>query len=380
VSARGTAISWRKAASGSVGAAIWPFVVSRVLVIATLALARLIVTDVHVKSKTAISASHAGLLGWDASWYRRIAEVGYSGAGRQSLRFFPLLPWLAKGVATLPGIDDGAGLLLVSNAAAFVALALVHRIVAFETGDEDAAQRAPWLLALFPAAFVLVMGYAESLLLVAALITFLCLRTRHFAWAGVAALAAGTSRPVGLLLAVPAAVEAVNGWNGAKMKERAARVGAVIGAPVGAAAYLVMSFAYEGSFLLPFREQVSAQNRGGIADPVVTIGNDTRDLLHGVHLGTALHAPWAIVLILLVVVLFRSWPLSYAAYASVTLLVALTAPNLTSLERYGLGCFPFALAITTLTGRRRVHWAVLAASSALLVAYGLLAFLGVYVP
>jgi hypothetical protein len=113
---------------------------------------------------------------------------------------------------------------------------------------------------------------------------------------------------------------------------------------------------------------------------VVTIGNDTRDLLHGVHLGTALHAPWAIVLIVLVVVLFRSWPLSYAAYASVTLLVALTAPNLTSLERYGLGCFPFALAITTLTGRRRIHWAVLAASSALLVAYGLLAFLGVYVP
>lgn len=374
--------SWPREAGESLAAAAWPYAVSRAIVIGAVLLARFLVTDVQIRSKTASAAAHAGLLGWDAHWYELIARVGYGGAGRQSLRFFPLLPLTARGLALLPGVSTGLALLVVSNAAALVAMALLHRLVLLETHNDSSARRAPWLLALFPAAFVLVMGYAESLLLVAALAAFLCLRTERFAWAGVAGVFAGACRPVGLLLVVPACVEGLRRWRGISKPPRGwtTRVAAVLGAPVGTAVYLIWSKAHDGSFLLPFREQVSSANRGAVADPVTTISHDLSDLAHGSHLGTALHAPWAVIFVLLAVLLWRRWPASYGAYATATLVVALTAPNLTSFERYGLGCFPFLLAITTLTERQAVRWAVLSVSGALLAVYALLAFLGVYVP
>ncbi len=372
-------MSFTRQASESLKAALLPFLVSRALVLGALGLARFLVTQVHA-SASARAAAHAGLLGWDAAWYRRIAVVGYTGAGRESLRFFPLFPLFARGLGDIPGVGVSAALLVISNVGALVALALIHRLVVIETGDADAAARAPWWLALFPAAFVLVMGYAESLLLCVALATFILMRTKRFGLAAAAALLAGLSRPAGLLLCVPVAIECVRGLAAADLRSKLSRVAAVLAAPAGAAIYLVWSKAQDGSFLLPLREQVSQKNRGGLADPLKTLFDDARDALHGQHLGTALHAPWALVLVLLAVVLFVRWPVAYGAYATVTLVVALTAPNLTSLERYGLGCFPFALAITTLTSIRPVRWSVFALSSAMLVAYALLAFLGAYVP
>ena len=73
-------------------------------------------------------------------------------------------------------------------------------------------------------------------------------------------------------------------------------------------------------------------------------------------------------------------PASYGWYAVATLAVALTASNLDSLERYGLGCFPFVVAAAMLTKGRGTFLAVIALSGSLLVTYAMLAFLGVYVP
>jgi hypothetical protein len=158
------------------------------------------------------------------------------------------------------------------------------------------------------------------------------------------------------------------------------RAASVVAAPIATACYLAWSKVHDGSFFLPITAQVSSKNRGGIADPFVTIAHDASDLVHGHHLGTALHAPWAVVFVALAIVLFRRWPGSYGAYAAITLAITLTAPNLTSFERYALGCFPFALAVASLTKRRDVCWSALALSGALLAGYALLAFLGTYVP
>ena len=66
--------------------------------------------------------------------------------------------------------------MLVANAAALAATAMLYVLVRRETGDRAVARRSLWVLSLLPAAFVLVMGYAESLLLVFALGCFLALR------------------------------------------------------------------------------------------------------------------------------------------------------------------------------------------------------------
>ena len=72
---------------------------------------------------------------------------------------------MTHAVAWLPGVGDGAALILVSNVAALVATVLSFVLVRRETADTDLARRSIWFLSLAPAAFVLVMGYAESVLL-----------------------------------------------------------------------------------------------------------------------------------------------------------------------------------------------------------------------
>jgi hypothetical protein len=270
--------------------------------------------------------------------------------------------------------------IIVANVAALAAFAALYRLVMVELGDEACARRAVWLLALAPTAFVLVMGYAESLLLLTSLVTFLGLRQRRYALAICAAFAAGLCRPVGMLLVVPAAIEVATSWPALSGRERIIGTGAVLAAPAGAAAYLGWTQEVVGSFLLPLREQLSRSRRGAAADPFVTFARDARDLVHLTHLGTAQHAFWAVVLVALAVFVLRRLPAAYGWYAVAVLAVVLTASNLESLERYGLGCFPFVIAAAMLTKGRRSYRVVVALSGSLLIAYAMLAFLGKYVP
>lgn len=373
--ARSRVISLRSAQ-----AALWPFAVSRAIVLGALLLARFLVTEVHPRSRAAIVAAHAGLLGWDANWYRRIATIGYGRAGRTSVRFFPLYPLLVRALSAVPDVSTDAALLIIANLSALAALALIYRLVVVETGDEKLASRASFWLAMFPVSFVLSMGYADSLLLVASLAMFLALRTGRFAAAAVAGLLAGACRPVGLLLALPAIVESLRGLKEIRVRLWWPRAAAAASAPIGTACYLTWSQLHDGSFFLPLSAQISSSNRGSVVDPLLTIAHDLSYFIHGEHLGTALHAPWAVFFLALMVVLLAKWPASYGAYAAVTLAVTLTAPNLTSFERYALDCFPFSLAFATLTKRREVCWAGFAVSGAVLAGYALLTFLGAYIP
>jgi hypothetical protein len=360
-------------------ASVLPFVVSRAIVLVALAAARLS-SSIFKLGAAAHDASYSGLLGWDARWYDRIAAHGYANLGSATLRFFPLLPVLARSLRAVPGMTAGMSVIIVANVAALAAFAALYRLVMVELGDEACARRAVWLLALAPTAFVLVMGYAESLLLLTSLVTFLGLRQRRYALAICAAFAAGLCRPVGMLLVVPAAIEVATSWPALSGRERIIGTGAVLAAPAGAAAYLGWTQEVVGSFLLPLREQLSRSRRGAAADPFVTFARDARDLVHLTHLGTAQHAFWAVVLVALAVFVLRRLPAAYGWYAVAVLAVVLTASNLESLERYGLGCFPFVIAAAMLTKGRRSYRVVVALSGSLLIAYAMLAFLGKYVP
>jgi Mannosyltransferase (PIG-V) len=364
----------------SLAVALAPFVLARLLVLGALQLAQFLLTDLHVQSHAVTARVNAGLLGWDAAFYRDIAVRGYNALGHQSLRFFPLTPLMARVVGGLPGVGAGAALLIVTNAAALVAGAMAYRLTLNETGDEATARRAVWILMLAPPAFVLVMGYSEPLLLVTTIGSFMALRSRNWSSATLAGVLAGLTRPVGVLLVLPAAIEAGRGWGGATAGERARRAGAVAAPLAGCAAYLGWSWLTEGSFWLPLSEQLTPPHRGGIADPLATIGRDVGYLVHGTHIGSGLHVPWAIAFVALLVVAFLRLPSSYGWYAAATLAVAFSTSNLDSLERYGLGTFVFVLVAALLTRRERALWVVLAASAAGIVVYALLAFMNAYVP
>jgi hypothetical protein len=112
------------------------------------------------------------------------------------------------------------------------------------------------------------------------------------------------------------------------------------------------------------------------------------DTLGRLHLGiqddvvrkNAIHLPWLVVLVVLVIVVFRRWPVSYGAFALAMFLVAASAQFLGSLERYAFSGFPLVFGIASVTEAEWSWRLVLALAAGGTVAYALFAFLNIYAP
>lgn len=377
-----------------VGRDLWAVVpqwlVARVVVIGTLALAHLVVDRTHPQTSGVALRVHQGLLGWDAGWYEAIARVGYRPLGHQALRFFPLFPLVSRALAQLPGISDGIAVVVIANLSALVGTALLRVLVARETGDVRLAERTVWVVSLAPPAFVLVMGYSEGMLLVATVGCLLAIRrgsgrgedgtAAPWWWlAAVFGAIAGLTRPLGVLLVVPVAVEAIRHWRRSTARRRFASGVAVAAPAVATLGFLGWSWEAFGNFFLPVDVQTEAGHHGGLTDPLRVLLNDVRGVVHH-HYGTALHVPWVVLAVALVVVCWRRLPASYGALGTAVILAALSGTNLSSFERYAWSAFPLAIAAASLLGRPKLERSVMALLVAGLVAYSLLAFLNLYVP
>ena len=372
--------------------AVLPYVVARVVVLGALGLAHFIVDRTHPATVGVAARVHAGLLGWDAGWYETIARLGYGPLGRQSLRFFPAVPVLTHALAWL-GLGDGPALVLLANAAAFAATAMLYVLVRRETGSPAVARRALWVLSLLPAAFVLVMGYAESVLLVCALGCFLALRPPDAAAAEPPAadaaatttrarrpaFAAALTRPVGVLLFLAVAAELVRWWPRLGRGERVTGLAAVAAPFVGLLVFLGWAKHTVDDWWAPLRVQLQGAHHGGLSDPFVTLYDDAKGLAHH-HVGTALHVPWVLLALALLVVCWRRLPAPYTLFAAAVLAVAVSGANLDSFERYALSAFPLSIAAALVLTRPQLERAVLALLSAGLAGYALLAFLNMSVP
>lgn len=377
--APGRARDWAPARRDLV-AALPGWVVARVVVLGALVLAHVVAAKVEPHLPGFSARLHRGLLSWDARWYWDVAHSGYAALPDESLRFFPLYPLAARGLSVAFAGHTGAPLLVISNLAALVLGGLVHRLCLVETGDGALAGRAAWLVALVPPFFVMVMGYSEPVALALSVSCFWALRRGRWGWAAVAGLLAGLARPVGVLLAVPAAIEVVRGLGSAPVRERAVGVLAVVAPLIGTGSFLIWVGARFGDPLLPLHVQNRAYLRGGFVDPVSTVWRSTGRLLDG-HGGlNAMHLPWVVVVVALTVVTCRRWPAAYGAYAVASLVLALSARNLGSFERYGFGAFPVVLGLAAITARPWAERTALTVAAALMAGYATLAFLLYYVP
>jgi hypothetical protein len=356
-------------------AALPPWLAARALVGVAWVLVTVIVDELGTADPHQLDE---GLAAWDGTFYRDIGDDGYAALPEEALRFYPLFPLLGRGASVLFLGDVTLGLVLVANVAAFAAAAAIHRLVVRETGDAVLARRAVWMFCLFPGAFVLVWAYSEALMILLAVLTFLALRGGRFGLAAVAGGLAALTRPLGLLLVVPAAIEAARGWSTASRRERAERVGAVVAPGVGTALYLGWAGARFDDPLLPL--EVQSRFRGDGVDPISRIGSGIGDLLGPEALGDGLHLPFALVFVALAVVVARSWPASYGAFTVAVLVVSLAAENLNSLERYGLNAFPLALGLAVVTSREWVERSAIAVGAAGVTALAALAWVGAYVP
>lgn len=312
-------------------------------------------------------AASFGLFGWDGAYYRALAEVGYDRSGFDAVRFHPLYPLLGW---------NGAGLVVLASVAGLVAAALVHRLVLAETGDADTARRAATLVGLAPPAFSTVWAYAEGPFLVLAAGHLLALRHRRWWIAAVVGFLTTLTRPSGLLLAVPVAVEGIRSW---RASGGSARLGAVVAtaAPIaGMVAFLAFAEAAVGDWHLPL--DIQSDLRGGFVLPPLRLLEGLGEMVTD-PLGDGLHIPFAFGTLFLVWVCWKRLPTSWTALAAASALVNLAAGNLNSTERYAYGTVPILVALAVVAGGR--WWRpVVVISSLGLLGMTTLAWYGRYVP
>ncbi len=333
-----------------------------------------------------------GLLAWDGGWYARIAENGYRPDGEE-LRFAPLYPLLGR-VAGFPAGDRATwGLVVVANLSALVAAAaliayvrrlrteagLVHRHDGRRTELVTAMA-----LALWPAGFVLVFAYAEALLLASTTLAALAARQSRWWTAAAFGLVAGASRPTGMALAVFLAAlvwtDRRSGF-GARPERRGrpVEVVAALAAPfVGFATHLATARWVGADWLAPI--DIQQPLRGEVVDPFSRLWRGAGDLLGDERWGDGLHFPFAVLAIVLVILVAREVGSPEALMTALVVVVALTADNWNSLERYVANAFPVFIALGLVIGRSRSAALILTGSATGLGLLTVLAWSGRYVP
>lgn len=345
-----------------------PWLAARAAVAAGIVLATVSADQLAVRHPATL---HDKLLAWDADLYRRIADDGYR-AVPQGFRFFPLFPMLTRGLGWIVGTPAAA--VLLANLCAFAAGVALYELVVRETGSAPTSRMATWLLLASPASAPMVMGYAETLGILAAILGFLAARSGRWGWAALAGAVVGGTWSIGALFCIPMAVEA---WRGPGSKAWRALCAA---APaLATAAYLAwVQWETRDWYGQVFRVQSTIYKRE-LREPITRLLKAANDLAAGHH-PEGVVFPWAVLTIVLVVVALRKLPLSYGLWSAAVLLVAVSARNIDSTERYTMRGFPIVIAAALLLRRERDQWLAVSLSLAGLVVYATAMMVGARVP
>ncbi|MFF4253374.1 hypothetical protein ACFY1L_19410 [Streptomyces sp. NPDC001663] len=297
---------------------------------------------------------------WDALWYTRVAELGYgyqvrlpNGDVHSNLAFFPLLPWLERGLAAVTPLSYAdAGFvvsLLASLAAAWGIFAVADHVYGRRAGV-----CAVLLWAVLPVGIVQSMAYSESLFTALAAWSLYAVLTGRWLTAGTLAALAGLTRPVGL--AVVAAV-----WTAgiaSLVREGASPVRRVLAmalAPLGAAGYVLWVGHRTGKGPLGYLD-VQAGWRNGFdgGAAFARFVADKFTSVPGALAGIGLIVGVGLVVWLYVVCVRQRQPLPLLVYAGVVTALALCASSyFGSKPRLLLPAFPLLLPLALALARLR---------------------------
>lgn len=282
---------------------------------------------------------------WDSGWYLSIAQDGYlSGplVGQNRLAFYPGYPLVVGALHRLvPQGWRGHGELLalgvlVSNAFALAALALLYRHARDVLSDEAAAARAVVYLLAFPTAFFLSAVYTEGLFLFLSVAAFHAASRSRWWCAAAAAAGACLTRPTGILLLPALAWRYVEGWERHRLRDALVLL-------VPAAAFLGWA-AFAGRLTGEPLAFLSVQRfwLKGFTSPWQTLLHPRLDSVHLSPIDGAL----SVLTIALGVAMLRTLPSkSYGIYALLCVASFIFSGTLTSAARYVLVAWPIFLVL-----------------------------------
>jgi len=186
---------------------VFNFLFSRLWILVVAGLSMLVINEgqFHVASRSALD----WLNQWDTRWYLSIIRQGYSyHPGMQSnVAFFPLYPMLVRVLSLGGALDHRIAGYLVSLGALFIATVALWKLARLDLGDEAEADRCIQFLLFAPPGVFFSSIYPESLFLASLVGSLYFARTQRWLLAGLCGYAAGLTRTVSVLLAIPLVLE-----------------------------------------------------------------------------------------------------------------------------------------------------------------------------
>jgi hypothetical protein len=333
-----------------------PFVVTRVVLVAAAALA---VGGLPLSPwipaywfRASIVPTVDAFARWDGWHYLNIAHSGYLPSGADEAAFFPLYPLIVRTFGLATGNLSIANLefwgLLVSNACVLIAAGLLYGLVRLDAG-RDLASRSVWYLLIFPTSFFLSAVYPESLFLVLAIGAIYAARKERWLIAGLLGAGTALTRPFGVIVAVPLAVELLMQWR-AQGRPRWLAFPALAAIPAALGVYMYFLQRSYGD-PLKFLHVQGGWNRHLMLpwDTIATFFSKPLTLNSGQH--AMVDLGFEVLAIVSVVLAWRMLRPSYAAFLTVLVLIPLASGSLISVGRFDLVFFPIVLVLAKL-GRR----------------------------
>ena len=326
---------------------------------------------------------------WDAPHYTDIAVFGYMANDPGTLNapgyeqvypgeldlyivFLPLYPWL---IAVVNGVvrDPIVSAFVVATVASLFVAPILYRLVKEDLGHRIGLWSAGLLL-VFPTAYFLHIGYTESLFLALAFGSLWLARTKRWWLAGLLAALAALTRVNGLILAPALAIEAFLQWR--VDPERRLRVEwlALTGVAIGFAVYLGVNQVVYGdalAFSEIQREHWHKELAGpweGVAGVLSWFDNPDPDP-DSVFMNGAMELLFvAVGLLATVATALRLRP-TWAVWMAGNWLLTVSTGFVLSVPRYSLALFGIVVWAAIMGERWRVMRWLLAAGSAMAMAY-----------
>ena len=300
---------------------------------------------------------------WDGRWYMEIVRNGYPRAippgvtfhqDEARAAFFPVYPSLVRALDRIVPGGDTVVALGINVILGVVGMLLVGHL-ARRLYDNNVAERAMVLFAVFPGSFVLSMAYAEALLIVLAALCLWFLMDEKWLLAGIVAAVATATRPNGIALVGACAVAAAIAiW---RKRDWWSLVAPVL-APIGFVAFQLFLNAHTDERWAWFRVQREAW-REGTSFGATALSNtfsffthplaSPTDALTAVSMGALLLGLWC---------LYRKrlpWPM--VAYIAVVVILMLVPATVTARPRFLFTAFPLFISAAAWWPRRdRALW------------------------
>lgn len=364
-----------------------------VVLSAFVAVRLLVLLTVNAAAQEEGNNVHRVLLKWDAQWYKGIAENGYGftrihddGRLLADYAFFPLFPWLERGVSAITGLGhDDAGLLISAVSSVVAAWGI------FAVADHLYGPRvglvATVLWAALPVGVVQSMAYTESLFTAFAAWSIYAVLTERWATAGVLACLAGLTRFTGAALVAAVAVPAAQHYLRRKRPDGSLRTHlhrdvrpmlAAVMAPLGLVGYVAWVGGQVGSTT-------------GYFDVISGWGNSfDGGAAFALWIGELLTGPAPVTGVLVIIgvaalmgiyllCIRQHQPLPLVVFAGLLVFLALTTSGyFGSKPRYLIPAFPLLLPIARWVAARRlwVTSTILAGMTVVAAVYGAVWLLG----